>query len=72
VVVDGAAQRQPEEDEQRLDAAGNLAKALNGQGKHAEAVTVYREVLAAQRRVLGPEHLGTLVTANNLANALNA
>ena len=48
------AQRLPEEDVQRLAAAATLANALHGQDKHAEAVTLYREVLAVERRVLGP------------------
>jgi hypothetical protein len=64
------AQRLPEEDVQRLAAAATLANALHGQGKHAEAVTLHREVLAVERRVLGPEHSHTLATANNLASAL--
>jgi hypothetical protein len=32
---------------------------------------MYRETLAVQRRLLGPENLDTLATANNLAIALN-
>jgi hypothetical protein len=65
------ARRLPEEDVHRLDAANNLARALDNQGKHAEAETIYRDVLAVMRRVLGPEHPDTFVIANNLANALS-
>jgi tetratricopeptide (TPR) repeat protein len=65
------AQRLPEEDEERLGAGGILASALDAHGKHAEAVTLYREVLVARRRVMGPEHPDTLLTANNLAIALD-
>jgi tetratricopeptide (TPR) repeat protein len=66
------AQRLPEEDKERLAAAGNLGSALNSQGKYAEAEARYHDVLVVQRRVLGPEHPETLATANNLANTLNA
>jgi hypothetical protein len=65
------AHRLPEEDKQRLRAAGNLANAFAQQGNYAEAETLYRQGLAVRRRVLGPEHPGTLTTAGNLANALN-
>ena len=64
------AQRLPEEDEQRLDAAANLANALDAQGKHAEAATMCRELLVVQRRVLGPEHPETLLMAGSLAASL--
>jgi hypothetical protein len=50
-----------------LATANNLATALGHQGKHAEAVTVYRELLPIVRRVMGPEHPHTLATAINLA-----
>jgi hypothetical protein len=65
-----AAQRLPEESDQRLYAAGNLASSLDDQGKHAEAETMHHEVLEVKRRVLGPEHPSTLMTAGNLANSL--
>jgi hypothetical protein len=68
------AQRLPEENVQRLSAAVNLANALCAQGKYskyAEAETMYFEVLAVRRRVLGPEHVDTLRTAINLAIALD-
>jgi hypothetical protein len=61
----------PEEDDQRLGAAHNLAGALHGHGKDVEAEAVYREVLVIQHRVLGPEHPNTLATATNLANTLH-
>ena len=46
----------------------NLANSLHGQGKHAEAEQMYREVLDVQHRVLGPEHPDTLATVRNLAS----
>jgi tetratricopeptide (TPR) repeat protein len=60
----------PEEDGQWLNAGNNLADALDAQGKYAEAETMYLEVLAVQRRVLGPEHPSTLRTSSNLGNTL--
>jgi tetratricopeptide (TPR) repeat protein len=65
------AQRLPEEDGQRLGAAGNLASAFAQQGNYAGAETLYRQGLAIERRVLGPEHPSTLVTAGNLAASLD-
>jgi hypothetical protein len=50
-----------------LTTVNNLAAALDSLGKHAEAVTVYRELLPVVRRVMGPEHPLTLAIANNLA-----
>jgi SAM-dependent methyltransferase len=41
-----------------------------GQGKHAEAEQITREVLAVRKRVLGPEHPETLRSAGNLASSL--
>jgi tetratricopeptide (TPR) repeat protein len=66
------AQRLPEEDDQRLIAAGNLASSLRAQGKYAEAEAIDREVLGVRQRVLGPEHPDTLLTAGNLASTLDA
>ena len=43
---------------------------LSGQGKHAEAELIHREVLGARRRVLGEERPDTLASANNLASSL--
>jgi hypothetical protein len=64
------AQRLPEENEQRLWATSNLANAFAQQGKYAEAETLYHDVLAVRRRVLGREHPDTLETAGNLAASL--
>jgi hypothetical protein len=55
-----------------LMSAINLALALANQGKHAEAAAMYRELLPLVRRVLGPEHPLTLVTADNLAYCSHA
>ena len=60
-----------EEDPERLAAAHNLAHSLSGQGQHAEAEEMLREVLAVRKRVQGAEHPGTLTTASNLANSLS-
>jgi hypothetical protein len=54
-----------------LAAMNNLASSLHGQGKHAEAEQMFRELLPVQRRVLGPEHPYTLTTVTNLANSLH-
>jgi hypothetical protein len=43
---------------------------LSGQGKHAEAELIHREVLGARTRVLGEERPDTLASANNLASSL--
>ena len=59
---------QPLESEDRLAAANNLANSLFGQGKHAEAEQMFREVLDVQRRVLGPGHPHTLASVSNLAS----
>ncbi len=49
----------------------NLATALfRRQGKFAEAVAIVRMTLEIRRRVLGEEHLSTLGSIHNLANAL--
>jgi hypothetical protein len=50
---------------------GNLANSLGAHGKYAEAEQMQRELLDAQRRVLGPEHPHTLTTINNLASSLH-
>ena len=39
---------------------GEVADYLHGTGKGKEATAMYREVLAARERVLGPEHKETL------------
>ena len=44
----------------------NLADSLYGQGKHAEAGQMERELLDVRRCVLGPEHPRTLATMSNL------
>jgi hypothetical protein len=50
-----------------LSTASNQACTLYNQGKHAEAESIFSELLVARRRVLGPEHPRTLETAANLA-----
>jgi hypothetical protein len=54
-----------------LDTTGNFAASLRGQGKHAEAEEMQRELLDVRRRVLGPEHPNTLTSMNNLALSLS-
>jgi tetratricopeptide (TPR) repeat protein len=54
-----------------LDSQNDLANALHGQGKHAEAEEVIREVLTACEHVFGPDHPGTLESRDNLALALH-
>ena len=43
-----------------------MADSIWAQGKHAEAVQIFREVHTAQARVLGPENPDTLITKDNL------
>ena len=63
---------QAEEEDERLVAASILAASLDAQGKHAQAEQIQREVHAALKRVLGPEHRDTLRAAGNLANSLHS
>ena len=60
-----------EDDDERLDAAGNLAVSLSDQGKFDEAEKMQREVLAVSQRVLGAEHPDTLTAAGNLDASLS-
>jgi hypothetical protein len=53
-----------------LTVAGDLAASLSGQGKHAEAEQIQREVLGVTRRVLGEEHPDTLTVAIHLGATL--
>ncbi len=53
-----------------LTSLNNLAGALEGQGKAAEAEALHRQALAAKRRVLGDEHPNTLVSINRLGAVL--
>ena len=54
-----------------LASAGNLASSLSGQGRHAHAERIIREVLRVEKRVLGPEHPDTQTAARNLAASLS-
>jgi non-specific serine/threonine protein kinase/serine/threonine-protein kinase len=40
----------------------NLAKVYWSQGKYARAEALYGQTMDIQRRVLGPEHPGTLLS----------
>ena len=62
---------QAEESAQRLGAAHNLAECRRRDGEYAEAERIQWEVLGARRRVLGEEHLDTILSANNLAQSLS-
>jgi tetratricopeptide (TPR) repeat protein len=52
-----------------LGSTANLANYISNQGRYAEAEKIYRETIAAQRRV-APGHPETLRTMGNLANLL--
>jgi tetratricopeptide (TPR) repeat protein len=54
-----------------LTSMNNLAQALSGQGKYAEAEVMHRETLALSEEVLEKEHPDTLGRMNNLAQALS-
>ena len=45
----------------------NLADAYSDEGKYAQAEALYSQILEIRRRVLGPEHPGTLSSMNYLA-----
>ena len=47
-----------------------LGYTLNDLGEYADAESELRAVLKIQEKVLGPEHLDTLWTRNDLADAL--
>jgi O-acetyl-ADP-ribose deacetylase (regulator of RNase III)/tetratricopeptide (TPR) repeat protein len=49
----------------------DMALALSGQGKYADAEVMHRETLALREKVLEKEHPDTLVSMNNLAQALS-
>ena len=54
-----------------LNTSANLAVALRGQGKYAEAVEIEREVLVQMTRLLGAEHSRMLTSATNLAVSIS-
>lgn len=60
------------EDRAALEKRHNHANELYAQGKHEEAEVELRAVVAAARRVLGPEHRHTLIIRDNLGKALYA
>ena len=47
-----------------------LAHALSGQGRHAEAEKLHRQVFDVCMRILGPDHPDTLASITNLATEL--
>jgi eukaryotic-like serine/threonine-protein kinase len=49
----------------------SLASVYTLEGKYAEAVALFGQTLEIERRVLGPEHPGTLTTMSNLAATYN-
>ena len=51
---------------------GDLARAYWGQDRSKEAEASFRELLAIQSRVLGPENVETLRSMHGLGLALNA
>ena len=51
---------------------GNLGADLWNQGRYAEAEQEYRQLLDLDRRVLGPDHPGTLTAMSNLALTIQA
>jgi non-specific serine/threonine protein kinase/serine/threonine-protein kinase len=60
------------DDPQTLDSQIEIGMLRLRQGRFAEALATWSDVLAARRRVLGEEHADTLVAMNNVANALIA
>ena len=49
-----------------LATKANIADSIWAQGRHAEAMQIFREVHTAQTQVLGAEHPDTLITKSNL------
>jgi hypothetical protein len=64
--------RHPEQHERRLDANQDLALALATNGRHSEAESMLRRVLAFRRRSNGAAHRSTLTTAVHLSRSLSA
>ncbi len=58
------------EDPTRLRALASLARVLQLEGKHDEAIVMGRQSLAGTQHALGPEHPDTLTMMNNFANSL--
>ncbi|KAL5371985.1 hypothetical protein DPSP01_013848 [Paraphaeosphaeria sporulosa] len=54
----------------RLASMSNLAGVLYSQGKYEEAETMHRQTLATRQKVLGHEHLDTLMSVYLLAHLL--
>ena len=54
----------------RLKAANEQAMSLAGAGKHAQAERILREAVAAERPVLGAEHINILAVETSLAQFL--
>jgi tetratricopeptide (TPR) repeat protein len=60
-----------EEHPSTLASLNNLALALSGQEKYAEAEQMHRYTLDRREEIFGEEHLATLISLHNLAQALN-
>ncbi|MGO9065967.1 MAG: protein kinase domain-containing protein [Myxococcaceae bacterium] len=58
------------EDPTRLRALASLARVLQVEGKHDDAIVMYRQAVAGTRHALGPEHPDTLTMMNNFAHSL--
>ncbi|WP_327332758.1 FxSxx-COOH system tetratricopeptide repeat protein [Streptomyces anulatus] len=54
-----------------VDTLDDLARVLNNAGAASEELLLRRQVLDAETRALGPDHLDTLASRNNLANTLS-
>ena len=63
-------QGRPAEDVHRLCAQNLLAVAYQQAGRYAQAEALYRDILTIDRRVDGPNHENTLITASNVGNVL--
>jgi hypothetical protein len=58
------------QDDERLNAASNLATCLADDGQNAEAERMLRDVFAVRKLKEGDRHAATLAAANKLANHL--
>ena len=66
--ANAVAERSIPNEEERLSALSTLVGALYHVGRYTESETLGRRALAISEKALGPEHLQTATSLNNLAN----
>ena len=53
-----------------FDSLNNLASAMASQSRYQEATEVQNLLIARRERVLGPQHLNTMITIHNTSGLL--